>query len=59
MSYSQRLISLDLESLEVKRLRQELFLTYEIVFGLINIDSSKLFTLGRNSITRGHSFKLF
>jgi len=58
MSYSQRLISLDLESLEVRRLRQDLLLTYKIVFGLINIDSSKFFTLGRNSITRGHSFKL-
>jgi len=33
--------------------------TYKIVFGLINIDSSKFFTLQRNSITRGHSFKLF
>jgi len=59
MSYSQRLISLDLESLEVRRLRQDLLLTYKIVFGLINIDSSKLFTLRRNNITRGHSFKLF
>jgi len=39
----QRLISLDLESLEVKRLRHCLLLTYKIVCGLINIDSSKKF----------------
>jgi len=40
MSYSQRSISLDLESSEIRRLRQDLLLTYKIVFGLINIDSS-------------------
>jgi len=50
MSYSQRLISLDLESLEVRRLRQDLLLRYKIVFGLINIDSSKIFTLRHNII---------
>jgi len=59
MSYSQRLISLDLESLEVRRLRRDLLLTYKIDIGLINIDSSKFFTLRRDSITRGHSFELF
>jgi len=44
VSYSQRSISLDLESLEVGRLglRQGLLLTYRIVFGLLNIDSVKM-----------------
>jgi len=41
MSYSQRLMTLGLETLEVRRLHQDLLLTYKIVFGLINIDSSK------------------
>jgi len=60
MSYSQRLIFLDLESLDVRpRLREHLLLTYKIVLGMINIDSSKLFTLrrnGRQPTIRGHSF---
>jgi len=43
MSNSQRLMTLGLESLEVRRLHQDLLLTYNIVFGLINIDSSNLF----------------
>jgi len=54
MSHSQRLISLDLESLEVRRLRQDLLLAYKIVFDLININSSKFSTL-----LRRHSFTLF
>jgi len=56
MSYRQRLISLALESLKVRRLRQDLFLTDKIVFCLINIDSSKFFTLRRDSITRFNCF---
>ena len=59
MSYSRRLVTLGLEILEARRLHQDLLLTYKIVFGLINIDSSNFFILRRNSITRGHNFKLF
>jgi len=40
MSYSHRLVSLDLESFEVRCSHQDLLLTYKIVIGLINIDSS-------------------
>jgi len=56
---SQWLTSLDLESLEMKRLRQDLHLTYKIAFGWINIDSGNFSTLSRNSNTRWYSFKLF
>ena len=52
-------MTLGLEILEARRLHQDLLLTYKIVFGLINIDSSNFFILRRNSITRGHNFKLF
>jgi len=45
MSYSQRLVTLGLETLEVRRLHQDLLLTYKIVFGLINIESSNFFIL--------------
>jgi len=48
------LLSLDLESL-----CQDLLLTNKSVFGLINIDSNKFFTVRCNSITHGHSSKLF
>ena len=43
MSYSQRPMTLGLETLEARCLHQDLLLTYKIVFGLINIDSSKFF----------------
>jgi len=41
MSHSQRLMTLGLETLEVRRSHQDLLLTYKIVFGLINIGSSR------------------
>ena len=56
--YSSRLAILDLDSLELRRLRQDLLLAYKIIFGLVNVDSSKHFTICRDSVTRGHSYKL-
>jgi hypothetical protein len=42
----------------MRRLRQELLLAYKIIFGLVNVDSTKHFTICRDSVNRGHSYKL-
>jgi hypothetical protein len=58
-SYDERLIKLGLQSLEVRRLRQDLINTYKILFGLLDVNASDFFTLadsGHN--TRGHRYKL-
>jgi len=58
LTYRERLSALNLESLEIRRLRLNLLLTY-ILFGMADIDSHKLFCLRANiKPTRGHGFKL-
>jgi len=50
---------LNLESLEIRRLRLDLLLTYKILFGMADIDFHKLFCLRANiKPARGHGFKL-
>ena len=58
-SYSRRLAILGLESLELRRLHQDLIYTYKAMFGLIDIDCSKFFTVSPYSSTGGHDYKLF
>jgi len=58
-SYSRWLAVLGLESLELRRLHQDLIYTYKAIFGLIDIDCSKFFTVSPYSSTRGHDYKLF
>jgi len=43
LDYLSRLNALALMSLEKRRLVQDLVLTYKIIFGLLDIDSHKLF----------------
>ena len=53
---------LGIESLEIRRLKQDLIFTYKIVFGLVNNAASDLFTLTSSvnvNRTRGHAYKLF
>jgi len=59
LTYRERLSALNLESLEIRRLRLDLLLTYKITFGMADIDSHKLFCLRANiKPTTGHGFKL-
>ena len=58
-SYGDRLAALGLESLELRRLRLDLLLTYKILFNLVDIDGASLFVLRAETITRGHNFKLY
>ena len=49
MTYYSRLKRLNLEGLEIRPLRADGLLVHRILFGLINIDSSVLFTLRNRS----------
>ena len=50
---------LQLESLELRRLRLDLIFTYKLVFGLIDVDVSDFFKLRCDDRNRGHRYKLF
>ena len=45
LSYHQRLTKLDLESLELRRIRADLIFAYKLIFGLIDINPSEFFTV--------------
>ena len=61
LSYKERLLRLNIDSLEMRRLRQDLLFTYKIVFGIINDVACNFFTLA-NTVheknTRGHKYKI-
>ena len=60
VGYKDRLEILSLESLQLRRLHQDLIsYSYKIIFGLIDIDCSRFFTVIPNETTRGHAYKLF
>jgi len=57
-SYTERLRSLNLTSLETRRLRADLLLTYKILNELEGTDKDKYFTM-KTQIFRGHKFNLY
>jgi len=57
-SYAERLNDLSLDSLELRRLKNDLSLTFSILNGLVDIDQTSFFTLRNDQRTRGHSLKL-
>jgi len=59
MPYVERLKKLQLESLETRRLRNDLLFTYKVLFGLASVDWSSMFSFNSASITHGHGYKLF
>jgi hypothetical protein len=56
LTYRERLSKLNIDSLELRRMKLSLLIIYKILHGLIVIDSS-IFVLS-TTCTRGHSFKL-
>jgi hypothetical protein len=58
LSYPERLLKANLNSLEIRRLRADLTLCYKILHNHVCIDFSKLFEIIKNDRTRGHSFRL-
>jgi len=64
MTYNYRLVKLNIDSLELRRLRLDLIYVYQIMFGLVATDISDYFSLQStndyNAITRrGNQYKLF
>jgi len=62
LEYRERLSRLNIESLEMRRLRQDLLYTYKIVFGLVSDACGDLFRLTSSvadnaPCTRGHYYK--
>jgi len=58
MTYNERLLALKLESLELRRLKLDLTMTYKIIFGLVDLSVNRYFVLRTNSSTRGHAFRI-
>ena len=48
-----------LKSFELRGLHQDLMYTYKKIFGLVDLDCSRFFTVSSNETTRGHICKLF
>ena len=57
MSYTQRLAELEIESLEQRRIFNDLVLMFKMVNGLVDVDISNFFAFNNNN-TKGHRFKL-
>ena len=58
LSYISRLHELSLETLESRRLKQDLVMCYKIINGDVEIDPTSFFAFSSNCITRGHRYKL-
>ena len=50
VDYQNRLLALGLDSHELRRLRADLTLTYQILFGLIDVDRTNLFDVDRTNL---------
>ena len=57
-SYDERLTTLDLFSLERRRLRGDLIETFKILKGFTDLEASTIFVLETDPRSRGHSMKL-
>jgi len=58
MSYNDRLRCLNISSLELRRLHNDLYWCYKVVFGLVLVNLEDLFVFSPCQVTRGHKFKL-
>jgi hypothetical protein len=58
LSYPDRLKELSLETLELRRLKQDLVMCFKIINGDVEIDPVSFFTFSTHCITRGHKYKL-
>jgi len=60
LSYQERLSSLRLDSLEIRRIKADLLYTYTILFGYVDTDKDVFFKLVDSAIvTRGNVYKLY
>jgi len=58
LTYKQRLVATNLDTLELRRLCTDLVVCYKIVFGLIKVDVNKFFSFAPVINTHGHRYKL-
>jgi len=58
-AYFQQLNRLDFDSLELRRLRQDSFFTYKLVFGLVDLSVRDFFRCSVEKVRRGHGYELF
>jgi len=54
LPYTKRLEVLEIDSLEIRRLRYDLVFVYKMPFGLVDLKFSDYFILRTSSTTRGH-----
>jgi len=58
-TYPQRLAKLELESLELRRIRADLLFTYKLVFGIIDLKLSDFFISNFHRLSRRHQYQLY
>lgn len=59
LSYAERLKMLNITSLELRRVRADLYWAYKIIFGLCDVRCDEFFSLSHCKTTRGHKYKLY
>jgi len=62
LQYSERLVKLEVDSLELRRIRFDLIYVCKLLFGMVDADVglSALFVANNvDTVARGHSLKLF
>lgn len=59
MSYSERLVALNLPSIQYRQLRNDLLQTYKILHNIDNLNPSDFFTVRADSTTRNSDLKLY
>lgn len=61
ISYAERLLGLNAETLELRRLKLDLSMIFCIIRGFVNIDCDSPFSIidCETSRTRGHNFRIF
>jgi len=60
LQYSERLIKLVVDSLELRRVRFDLIYVSKLLFGMVDADVSALFVANNvDTVARGHSLELF
>ena len=58
LQYSERLVKLVVDSLELRRIRFDLIYVYKLLFHMVDADLSALFVANNvDTVTRGHSLK--
>ena len=58
LTYAERLTKLNADTLEFRRLKQDLTTMYKVFNGLLDLSIVNFFELNNHNRTRGHSFKL-